>query len=73
MDVGFLLLRDAIVMQAAQDYQRAQKILRKNPGNRAALETKREVEEFMLSDLFGKLMPETEHEEIIELINKEAS
>ena len=73
MDVGFLLLRDAIVMQSAQDYQRAQKILRKNPGNRAALETKREVEEFMLSDLFGKLMPETEREEIIELINKEAS
>ena len=52
MDVGFLLLRDAIVMQAAKDYQRALKILRKNPGNRAALETKREVEEFMLSGFY---------------------
>ena len=55
MEENWNALSEAIILRAVEDYRTALKILSRNPGNKAALSMKQEVEEFIRSDWFGKL------------------
>lgn len=52
MDTSYENLANAIIIQAAKDYQKALRQLRRNPYYASAAYTKREVEQFFRSQWF---------------------
>lgn len=48
-------LGNAVIIQAAKDYRRALKKLKRNPENGEAKQTKSEIERFFCSDWFREL------------------
>ena len=64
-------LANAIIIQAAKDYQAASKALKKPSGGMAALKTVRECERFFRSDWFRSLTS-VDGRAILEQLRKEA-
>ena len=52
MDTSYENLANAIIIQAAKDYQKALRQLRRNPNYASAAYTKHEVEQFFRSQWF---------------------
>ena len=52
---GYGRLRDAIILQAAEDYRKARRVLAKNPNNINAARTRDEVERFFRSAWYMSL------------------
>ena len=63
-------LANAIVSQAAKDYRKALKRLKKHPSNETALYPKREVERFFRSDWYASLTM-VDPEMLIKRLNEE--
>ncbi len=65
MEETIVALRDAIILQAAEDFRMALKALRRNPGNGAARAVAGEVLDFYRSAWFEGLMPDTNPKQFI--------
>ena len=65
-------LANAIIVQAAKDYQKALRQLRRNPKYTAAAYTKQEVERFFHSQWF-QMLTDTDGRMILENLKKEVA
>ena len=63
-------LANAIVSQAANDYRKALKRLKKHPGYETALYSKREIERFFRSDWYASLTT-VDPEMLVKRLNEE--
>lgn len=67
---GYELLFQAIIVQAAKDYRRALRSLKRDPKSRYGLGKKQEVERFFRSEWY-KIMTDVEGEFLIQKIQEE--
>ncbi len=67
---GWEELAQAIILQAAEDYRKALKCLKKRPDNRILLKRKRECERFFRSEWFTALT-DADPDRILDGIRKE--
>lgn len=70
MNTHYESLANAIILRAVKDYRKALQRLEKYPGNKPALGTKREVEQFFNSDWYA-LLTDVDTEKLIQRLNEE--
>ena len=63
-------LANAVIAQAARDYRRTLKVLRKNPNSRAGLANKKELEKFFHSDYY-RILTTLDADYLMERVKKE--
>lgn len=69
---GCQALANAIVKQAAADYRKALRALRRHPNSRVAMQTAMEIEDFFHSDWYG-VLTDIDPDYLIDRLRKEAA
>ena len=69
--MGYQALANAIIIQAAKDYKRVLRVIKKHPGSQAAMDEAKKLERFFHSRWYG-VLTEVNPDYLIRQIQREA-